>query len=220
MPLTHQTEKELSLTPEDLKQVVLITIGRGTQNYTCPPGAPAPVQNSTRGGAVAQLFDVTDATVNSQAFADALNTVAFFNPRPILEDVADIVLSSSIASESREGPHSHFPRDEFKKACHHEFTEGNVPKFDCGEKGLIFGKLLENVPAPKDAPLSPDTDKAIGWLNLEAREGSQIFTKIIRIVTAGGSPPKSCEGVGPEEVILVDYAAQYWMFDNSTGKGH
>jgi hypothetical protein len=155
----------------------------------------------------------------SLPFADALNTVSFFNPRPILDDVQDIVLSTAISSRSHEGENSHFPKGEFKKVCFHEFTEENVPKFDCGEKGLIFGRLLENVPAPLNAPLSPNTDKAIPWIVLEAREGSQVFTKIIRIVTAGGSPPATCEGYAPEDVISVDYSAQYWMFNNGTTRG-
>jgi hypothetical protein len=167
------------------------------------------------GGAVAQLFDITEVATQSAAFAEALNTVSFFKPRPSLEDVDDAVLSTAITLGGSDLIHI---RDEaaFPKVCYHEFTEDNIPKFDCGDRGLIFGRLIENVPAPTDAPLSPNTETAIPWLVLEAREGSRTFTKIIRIVTAGGSPPTSCEGVAPDEVISVDYAAQYWMFNNAT----
>jgi hypothetical protein len=108
---------------------------------------------------------------------------------------------------------------EFQKVCYHEFNDAGTPSFDCGAHGLILGTKLEAVDPPADAQKSLDGAKALPWLNLAAKEGSRDITKVIRVVTAGGSPPSGCEGYAPEDVISVDYAAQYWFFNNGTLSG-
>jgi hypothetical protein len=108
--------------------------------------------------------------------------------------------------------------DRFPKACFHHFNDQGTPVFDCKDKGIIFGKKAESKPAPKsEICTTADTAvKDIPWLVLDGVEGSQGFNKIIRIVTAGGVAPESCDGVSPTDVIRIDYAAQYWMFDDGS----
>jgi hypothetical protein len=239
----HSIATELSLTTTDLQQLILVTIGRGVQNYTCPQGASKPVQTEANGGAIAQLFNINSAistpstssnqiqpNPNRQPYADAMTTVSFFGERPVLTNIAN----TESQTESDVPP---FISDEFPKVCFHEFNEENIPVFDCGRFGVIFGTLLKRVDAPQDAPTTTLSNEdgparadiavaqgednkpaqAIPWLVLGVKEGSQSrgITKVIRVVTAGGSGPETCNGVGPEGVS-VDYAAQYWFFNDGS----
>ncbi|KAF2730478.1 hypothetical protein EJ04DRAFT_515207 [Polyplosphaeria fusca] len=200
-PLTGGSS-ELPLTPLDLSQVFLVTIGRGVQNYTCPPGSTAPVQKGASTGAIAQLFDVTAKMAQSQDFVDLVTNIAQRNPRPSLEDVS--VADAGLLN------------GEFEKACFHFFDAEGTPVFDCGDKGIILASKLDSVPAPTEGTAGVEGAAAVPWLELAAKEGSRGITKIIRIVTTGGSAPASCEGVGADEVVQVDYSAQYWMMNNGT----
>ncbi|KAF2647030.1 hypothetical protein K491DRAFT_615333, partial [Lophiostoma macrostomum CBS 122681] len=127
-------------------------------------------------------------------------------------------VTSIIASSQAEGQNSLLGplNDQFPKVCFHHFNAAGTPVFDCGDKGIILGLKLEAVDAPVGAQASANGAKAVPWLNLAAKEGSRDITKVIRVVTAGGSPPSGCAGYYPEDVISVDYAAQYWFFNNGT----
>ncbi|KAF2457243.1 hypothetical protein BDY21DRAFT_37605 [Lineolata rhizophorae] len=190
------TGEELSFSEADLPTLRFVTIGRGVQNYTCASPSDAPVQKGPAAGAVAQLFDATAEVANNQPLVDAVTNVAVGNPRP---DLAADALASL------------FPLNgQFAPVAHHFFTADGVPTFDFGERGLLSGAKLENVPAPDDAAASPNGAAAVDWLLIDAVEPSNQFSKVARIVTAGGKPPASCEG--QESVIAVDYAAQYWFW--------
>lgn len=186
--------------------MALVTIGRGTQNYTCPEGAQKPVQTGPNGGAVAQLWDITDAMKSEQAYLDSITKSLNLFPLETLgvPSLNDVSIDPLIG--------------QFPKACFHYFSKSGTPVFDCKEKGIIFGKKADSKPAPKPEACSTAdaTVTDIPWLVLDGVEGSQGFSKIIRIVTAGGVAPESCDGVKPDQVIKVDYAAQYWMFSDGS----
>lgn len=56
---------------------------------------------------------------------------------------------------------------------------------------------------------------AVAWLKLDAKsDDGQIFQEVYRVNTAGGSPPKSCEGM--QEAFEVQYAAEYWLFEKGS----
>ena len=71
--------------------------------------------------------------------------------------------------------------------------------------------------------LGQDGAKSVPWLKLsagdEAPEGEEVgaekgdrspVKEVFRVRTAGGAPPKRCEGLG--ERFEIEYAAEYWFW--------
>ena len=105
----------------------------------------------------------------------------------------------------------------------HYFVDATTPVFNLHTQntnyGIWFAKKVANTTAPTDAAKGPDGSAAVPWLKLEVQsppEGADTIDcqggvkEIFRINTAGGSPPKTCEGMPP--TFQVEYAAEYWFW--------
>ncbi|KAL8966649.1 MAG: hypothetical protein Q9183_003275 [Haloplaca sp. 2 TL-2023] len=168
-----------------------ITLGRGTQNYTCAAGstdAPKAI------GAVADLLDATTLLPYLPPSA-GLAVVNILTKYVVSFDVS-ILAKSTIPVLGK-----------------HIFDEFGVPTFDLGDKGLLKAKLLAKIAAPKGAVKGPKNkgEGAVDWLALTDAPGSVGLKAVYRVETAGGKAPASCGG-GEERVIEVQYAAQYWFY--------
>lgn len=121
-----------------------LTLGRGTQNYTCAPGSTAaPVAI----GAVAELLDVT-----------AL--IPLFPPNEVMKILNELP-SYLINYNFEQLENSSIP------ACgRHYFTKAGVPTFDLGKKGKLSGKKAAAIAAPGG--------KGVDWLQLTAVDPSTL----------------------------------------------
>ncbi|KAH7406966.1 hypothetical protein DE146DRAFT_414372 [Phaeosphaeria sp. MPI-PUGE-AT-0046c] len=163
-----------------------IAIGRGIQNYTCASADAAPVAI----GAIATLFN---ATCDS----------ARLNER-VMTDITTLALNYAVPKG---------PEADQRLSGHHYFTDKKVPMFDMRTEGSNLGyvQALPDVvksAAPKDASAGPNQMGSVAWLKLNGVEGD--YKEVYRVHTAGGAPPKTCEGMG--SAFSVEYSAQYWFY--------
>ena len=93
----------------------------------------------------------------------------------------------------------------------HYFDTGMNPTFDLGSLGFITAKKVGDIKAPANATLGPNGSKAVDWLQLSNKAGSNTtgISEVYRVETAGGSAPASCNTTGD---VVVQYAAQYWFY--------
>ncbi|KAF8594674.1 hypothetical protein BDV93DRAFT_529164 [Ceratobasidium sp. AG-I] len=179
--------------PTDAKPVY-ITLGVGTQNYTCSAAG-----NYTAMGAVASLIDLSCLYDDDDAFDDIQDAV--YNLIPMYSHH----LPSKHKLEAVLGFYPHILGD-------HYFTpkDGAIsPVFDFrarSKKGdpnaFTLDKRVGGIP-------SPDGKKNIDWLELANVEGG-LAKYTFRVDTKGGQPPKSCHKEGHK--ITVPYVAKYWFF--------
>jgi len=181
-----------------------ITIGRGTQNYTCHNGTFASV------GAVAELFDIsclfTDFALFKSIedialllprsnFANTTAALAHFN-RSDVDTVSSILTSRQLLL----GHHffSDFPAGSSTIEPEFDFTEAlnNPTQF-------IISNKTAQIPDPRNATAN------VAWLQLANLTGS-LAKSVFRVDTAGGVQPTSCTTEGQN--IEVEYAAKYWFF--------
>jgi hypothetical protein len=164
-----------------------IAIGRGTQNYTCASATAdaAPVAI----GAVATLFN---ATCDS----------ARLNAR-VMTDITTLSLSYAVPTGLEATQ---------RISGHHYFDAKKVPTFDLRtETNYGYVQAMPDIvksSAPKDAAPGPNNMGSVAWLKLNAVEGD--YKEVYRVHTAGGAPPKTCEGI--EGAFTVEYSAQYWFY--------
>ncbi|KAL8675376.1 MAG: hypothetical protein Q9168_000207 [Polycauliona sp. 1 TL-2023] len=169
-----------------------ITLGRGTQNYTCAAGSTAaPVAI----GAKADLLDVSSLLpfiVSPQIAQTFLNIL----PSYLVSFDFDVIQRGSIPILGQ-----------------HFFDSTGVPTFDLGPKGVLKAKKIGAIAAPKTASkgANGEGDGAVDWLALTEAPGSVKLKEVYRVETAGGQAPASCGG-GAARSIEVQYAAQYWFF--------
>ncbi|KAI9758909.1 MAG: hypothetical protein M4579_002720 [Chaenotheca gracillima] len=173
----------------------IVTLGRGTQNYTCASddSSAAPVSV----GAVATLYDTSDLlTKLGQDYLNILTRYA------VLTGAGPATRNAVLAPPLTTTP----------VAGKHFFDAKGVPTFDlsCSGKGLLHGKKLADVKAPKDSATGQSGEAAVDWLELGDAGGSTGVTQVFRVQTAGGSPPKTCKD--QKANIEVQYSAQYWFF--------
>lgn len=96
----------------------------------------------------------------------------------------------------------------------HHFFQGHIPVFNLDttpgkQLGIARTKLGSKINAPWDA-LSGNNG-AVPWLYLSTLNGTVGgFSSVYRINTAGGKPPKTCEGMS--SLFQVQYAALYYFF--------
>ncbi|KAL8915596.1 MAG: hypothetical protein Q9171_000161 [Xanthocarpia ochracea] len=168
-----------------------ITLGRGTQNYTCAAGSTAaPIAI----GAVADLLDVTPLLPNFRS--SRAQSILKLLPSYLVSFASDIIASAPIPVLGK-----------------HTFDAAGVPVFDLGKKGCLKGKKVAGIAAPKTASLGANGkgDGAVDWLMLTAVPGSTLLKEVFRVETAGGKAPASCGG-GPARQIQVEYATHYWFY--------
>lgn len=178
--------------PLDDTRIKAITLGRGTQNYTCATNTASSVPAAI--GAVATLFDATPllAFLPVEEGRELLNVLPGFLvqfPYAALENSTLPVMG------------------------HHYFNAAGVPTFDLTSSGvglLLAGKVGAILP-PKNSVAGPDRtgNGAVDWLALTAKPGSSDLQEVYRTWTAGGKPPANCADQAP--VIQMQYAAQYWL---------
>ncbi len=121
------------------------------------------------------------------------------------------------------------PGSQVDLSGHHYFSTNTTPVFELNSAtlgahlGVVVGKKSANSTAPAGSPLGPDGkgDGSVAWLQLSATNASVTtsgdgqWKSIYRVNTAGGSPPKTCEGKNAGEVFSVEYAANYWYYESA-----
>ncbi|KAL8642200.1 MAG: hypothetical protein Q9228_001076 [Teloschistes exilis] len=169
-----------------------ITLGRGTQNYTCKANSTAA---PTAIGAKADLLDASAILpflppAASLAILNLITEYLVSFDLPVIETSAIPILG------------------------HHYFDAAGVPTFDLGATGLLKAKKLANIAAPATACKGANGkgDGAVDWLALTDAPGSVGLKEVYRVETAGGKAPASCGGGPADRHIEVQYSAQYWFF--------
>lgn len=169
-----------------------VTLGRGTQNYTCTSPSASP----SAFGAKASLWDVSlllawiPAPWGLKAVLDTPR-VAINVP---IEKIPSVIAATAIG--------------------HHVFNSAGQPTFDLGDKGFLVGKKASGIAAPKDAASGPFNNPgqdygAVDWLNLVDAGGSVGLTEVYRVECAGGKPPVTCDSAGS---IYQEYSCLYWFY--------
>ncbi|KAK3173294.1 hypothetical protein OEA41_006623 [Lepraria neglecta] len=143
-----------------------ITLGRGTQNYTCATASGAPVSV----GAKADLFDVTPL-LKSITIAQGTQLLNLL-PQFLIDFDLSLVQQYSIPVLG-----------------YHYFNRGGQPTFDLGSTGFLVAKKMGDIAAPSDACAGQFGVGygAIDWLNLIDAGGSTGISEVYRVETAGGS---------------------------------
>ncbi|KAL9638939.1 MAG: hypothetical protein Q9164_001248 [Protoblastenia rupestris] len=167
-----------------------ITLGLGTQNYTCNVTTPAPVLV----GAVATLLDLSPLLPLIPA--DEGMKVLEILPAYLLNFDYETILSFAMPVLG-----DHF------------FDGEGIPTFKLGELGHLEGKKVPGADLVAPMGASPGQEGegvgAINWLKLGDAGGSKGVSQGYRVQTAGGKAPVKCEKEGDFE---VPYAALYWFF--------
>jgi len=172
-----------------------VAIGRGSQNYTCDPtnSTAAPVA----AGAVATLFNVSCLAADMPDLLSRICPIALDLPIPTSADY------NSPLYQGMSGKHY--------------FTDSKTPYFDLDTGVHAYGygafKKGDSTPAPEDGVPGPynSGNGPVAWLRLDAKsQDGQVFKEVYRLNTAGGQPPKTCEGMA--EAFEVPYAAEYWLY--------
>ncbi|KAF6225494.1 hypothetical protein HO133_009494 [Letharia lupina] len=166
-----------------------ITLGRGTQNYTCASSASTPISD----GATAALFNV----------AQLLPTLSISQGQAVLNGLPNALVGDTVAQIAQSG---------LPVIGEHHFTAAGVPTWDLfGEGLLLYGSGVGDIAAPAGANAGPQGYGAVDWKALTGAAGSVGLTEVYRVETAGGKAPTSCSGSGA--TIEVQYAAMYWFYE-------
>ncbi|KAL8773330.1 MAG: hypothetical protein Q9209_001724 [Squamulea sp. 1 TL-2023] len=193
-----------------------VAVGRGTQNYTCNPTDPNAIPVAA--GAKATLYNTTCMSCLAPVAMSKLAASALAMPTP-------------------QGETPLFPAQAFVSGQHY-FT-GPAPTFNLHTNthnyGIQFASLLSKVPVPENMivpgqNVGKDGSRPVPWLKLSSANalsdtapgvlqqalGSDAspVKELYRVNTAGGSPPKTCDGLAKN--FEVEYAAEYWFW-GSTG---
>ena len=170
-----------------------ITLGRGTQNYTCATNTASSVPAAI--GAVATLFDATPLLA--------------FLPQQEGKELLNILPGFLVSF-----PYAALENSSLPVKGHHYFNAAGVATFDltATDVGLLLCGKVGDIFAPKSSVAGPDNvgNGAVDWLALTAKSGSSNLQEVYRTWTAGGKPPVNCAGQPP--VIEMQYAAQYWFY--------
>ncbi|EEP77003.1 predicted protein [Uncinocarpus reesii 1704] len=159
-----------------------ITLGVGTQNYTC-----ANLEKSAKPalvGAVATLYDVSCLASQSSWFLDMFARMVVRLPVRMVNRLVPKYLGSEMQG--------------------HHYFEGRVPLFDLrtnGHNDYAYVSVAAKVPAPQN--------RDVDWLRLDRVDGSGIEA-VYRVKTTAGKAPTSCKNM-PDQ-FEVKYIAQYWMY--------
>jgi len=173
--------------PSPTSSPSIITLGVGTQNYTCNSTTSTYSSNV----ALADLYDITNVIKSNTK--DSLCKLYLKNSQDCSAD--DNPLQLNLVAE------------------HFFNTAGPNFDFTKSERGWLQAKKGAGVPAPGHASngVKPQANGAVDWLYLldNGAGVSQNLQSVYRVQTAGGIPPKTCSG---DEQIEIPYAAEYWFY--------
>ncbi|KAE8357773.1 hypothetical protein BDV27DRAFT_164204 [Aspergillus caelatus] len=168
-----------------------VTVGRGTQNYTCQEDSNTTASQAA--GAVATLLDVSCLA--------AFNPALLHNFTPVVRAVNSetlpflALLGSQLSSSATK-----FILGK------HEFNAAGQPVFDlqlAGGSDWMATKKNASSGAPDDNTAN------VPWLKLTSVNGTGI-TEVYRLHTVGGQPPTNCQN--RKGTFQVEYAAEYWFY--------
>lgn len=91
---------------------------------------------------------------------------------------------------------------------HHYFTDATTPFFNLITANDDYGSVATK---KLNATSSPNGPSNVPWLKLNAKDGPWNFKEVYRVNTVGGVAPATCDG--QPENIEVQYAAEYWLYD-------
>jgi len=176
-----------------------IALGRGTQNYTCADNTAG--SKPVAAGAVAVLFNVTCMAGPYGGLLDALPAIALKYPFPTAEQI--------IGSDARDfflGEH---------------YFEGNAtttapvtPFFNLNTEVAEYGMVGLGLQTKNDAKSDPANNVMNLKLAQKNRDGCRV-QEVYRLNSAGGQPPKTCEGL--PKTFEVQYATEYWFWSDPKG---
>lgn len=103
-------------------------------------------------------------------------------------------------------------------AGHHYFTNPTTPVFNLdanpsAQLGIAVAQKTANSTAPvtADKGVNGVGNGAVAWLYLTTTNATSGNIKTVyRLNTAGGNPPKTCQGM--PAAFSVDYSAEYWFY--------
>ncbi|PTU24572.1 hypothetical protein P175DRAFT_0528067 [Aspergillus ochraceoroseus IBT 24754] len=170
-----------------------VTLGRGTQNYTCSSSSSSATPVAV--GATAILFDASCVA--------SLDTTILHNLPDLLKRVP--LSGAEITTQLLD-----WLTGQTMKLGKHFFTAEGAPFFDLRHAGanddFARAAKVAQVDAPAQFALGETRD--VAWLQLKGVEGG--IKEVYRVQTAGGGPPATCEGMPSS--FTVDYAAEYWFY--------
>jgi len=185
------------LNSTELHSPLRVVLGKGTQNYTCSNSTASSLPEAN--GARADLYEASYLAENCTDLLYSLHLLP-----PILLD-----LNSDVAKYLLK--YLHIDEDGLKVGFHF-FSNLTTPVFNFQSSkngGLFVGQKIQSVSAPPTA--SPGKNGAVDWLKIKAINGTTNgYIAAYRVVTAGGKPPATCEGL--ERNFEVPYAAEYCEF--------
>ncbi|KKY17363.1 putative malate dehydrogenase [Phaeomoniella chlamydospora] len=193
-----------------LKHVLL---AMGTQNYTCPSTLNASA-TPTAIGAYANLFNVSCIAANYPSLLDSLPVLAYQYKLPstyyptagTVGESPETSLSSDYAMQPLNIVYSGV----------HTFYNTTTPRFDLDSgdvnNGLILGKKVANSTAWPNA--TQGEYGAVPYLKLDVEENedtsTESYTNVYRMLTQGGSNPKTCENYTGE--FSIEYTGLYYIY--------
>ncbi|KAI9735335.1 MAG: hypothetical protein M1818_006530 [Claussenomyces sp. TS43310] len=187
-----------SLAPPDSGLLLKhVAIGRGTQNYTCTNSSSQATPAAA--GAVATLYNASCVAATLPAILDLL---------------PNLTLQWNLNAADQEAL---YPASVFLSG-HHFFTNATTPYFNLDTTAMQLGQAscskVSSVPAPADAPLGQGGvgNGSVPWLKLQTHDATGSLEQVYRVNTAGGNPPKTCDGMPAQ--FEVQYAAEYWFWES------
>ncbi|KAK0192728.1 hypothetical protein F5146DRAFT_516675 [Armillaria mellea] len=179
----------VNLPPPPSEPPTYVTVGVGTQNYTCSEAG-----TYTSVGAVAAIFDIS-----------------CLYGTPSFDSIQDTVLDAWEKSDWSSSPDI---SDKHSLLGEHYFITNPItgtgisPKWDfTATTGNPEAFVVANGTATSPAPTG---SQDVAWLFLKKLLGS-LADEVYRTDTRAGQPPASC--TPGSEPITVKYSAKYWFFD-------
>ena len=191
-----------SLSPAGLGQTLpaptatlkFLTLGRGTQNYTCA----SPLATPSAVGAKAALFDVSFLL----EFPSPWNLYALDNSPRAAVSVPLSAIPSAVAARDEIGSHI--------------FNAAGQPTFTLPNGNFLVAKKAGDIPAPTNSTPGPvggeangQDNGAVDWLDLADAGGSTGLSGAYRVECAGGKPPQTCAQAG---LSYQEYSCLYWFY--------
>ncbi|KAI9887162.1 MAG: hypothetical protein M1823_000989 [Watsoniomyces obsoletus] len=160
-----------------------LSIGHGTQNYTCdlsnPTSKPVAI------GAVADLLDASSGLSRGESHLSDQTRRAYFQ--------------SNLPAYGEHFFNNANPSRPVFKAGGDIFIGRRADG-------------ISSCPAPENAFKGVNREGAVDWLRLVDAGGSKGLSEVYRVVTAGGKAPATCGGRGQKAIFEVRYATQYWLY--------